>query len=46
MHTGVIWPRGVNIGNRRLIEAEMDECQVRDQIVGEMSFSKNNLHDV
>ena len=22
MHTGVIWPRGVNIGNRPLIEAK------------------------
>ena len=29
MHTGVIHPRGVNIGNRRLIEAKMKECQVR-----------------
>ena len=30
MHTGVIWPRGVNIGNRPLIEAKMKGCQVRD----------------
>ena len=35
MHTGVIRPRGVNIGNRRLIGAEMEGCQVRDWIVGE-----------
>ena len=35
MHTGVIWPRGVNIGNRPLIEAKMKGCQVRDWIVGE-----------
>ena len=42
MHTGVIRPRGVNIGNRRLIEANIKECQVRDWIVGErdMSFSR------
>ena len=42
MHTGVIWPRGVNIGNRPLIEAKMKGCQVRDWIVGErdMSFSR------
>ena len=30
MHTGVIWPRGVNIGNRPLIEAKMKGGQVRD----------------
>ena len=42
MHTGVIWPRGVNIGNRPLIEANMKGCQVREWIVGEkhMSFSR------
>ena len=42
MQTGVIWPRGVNIGNRLLIEAKMKGCQVRDWIVGErdMSFSR------
>ena len=42
MHTGVIWPRGVNIGNRPLIEAKMKGCQVREWIVGEryMSFSR------
>ena len=42
MHTSVIWPRGVNIGNRPLIEAKMKGCQVRDWIVGErnMSFSR------
>ena len=41
MHTGVIWPRGVNLGSRRLIEAKIKGCQVRDWIVGErdMSFS-------
>ena len=42
MHTGVIWPRGVNIGNRPLIEVKMKGCQVREWIVGErdMSFSR------
>ena len=42
MHTGIIWPRGVNIGNRPLIEAKMKGCQVREWIVGEkhMSFSR------
>ena len=35
MYTGVIRPRGVNIGNRRLIEAKMKGFQVRDWIVGE-----------
>ena len=42
MHTGVICPRGVNIGNRPLIEAKMKGCQVREWIVGEkhMSFSR------
>ena len=41
MHTGVIQPRGVNIGNRPLIVAKMKGCQVRDWVVGErdMSFS-------
>ena len=41
MHAGVIWPRGVNISNRRLIKANMKGCQVRDWIVRErdMSFS-------
>ena len=42
MHTCVICPRGVNIGNRPLIEAKMKGCQVREWIVGEnhMSFSR------
>ena len=42
MHAGVIWPRGVNIGNRPLIEAKMKGCQVRHMIVGEsdISFSR------
>ena len=42
MHTGVIWPRCVNIGNRPLIEAKIKGCQVRESIVGErdMSFSR------
>ena len=42
MHTGVIQPRGVNIGNQQPIEAKMKGCQVRDWIVGErdMSFSR------
>ena len=35
MHTGVVRPRGVNIGNRLLIGAAMEGCQVRDWIVGE-----------
>ena len=29
MHTGVVRPRGVNIGNRQLIGAEMEGCQVK-----------------
>ena len=42
MHTGVFWPRGVNIDNQRVIEANMKGCQVRDWIVGkrDMSFSR------
>ena len=42
MDTGVVRPRSVNMGNRRLIGAEMEGCQVRDWIVGErdMSFSR------
>ena len=42
MYTVVVRPRGVNMGNRRLIGAEMEGCQVRDWIVGErdMSFSR------
>ena len=42
MHTGVVRPRGVNMGNRRLIGAEMKGCQVIYWIVGErdMSFSR------
>ena len=42
MHTGVIWPRGVNIGNRPLIEAKIKGCQVGEWIVGERdtSFSR------
>ena len=39
MHTGVIRPRGVNDGNRRLIEAKMKGCQVRDGIVAERDMS-------
>ena len=37
VHTGVIRPRGVNIGNRRLIEAKMKGYQVRNWIVGEIN---------
>ena len=33
MHTGVVRPRGVNMGNCRLIVAEMEGCHVRDWIV-------------
>ena len=42
MYSVVVRPRGVNMGNRRLIGAEMEEYQVRDWIVGEkdMSFSR------
>ena len=42
MYTGVVRPRGVNMGNRRLIGADVDVCQVREWIVGErdMSFSR------
>jgi len=29
MHTGVLRPRGANMGNGRMIEAELKECQVR-----------------
>ena len=41
MHTDVVRPRGVNMGNRRLIGAELEGCQVKDWIIGErdMSFS-------
>ena len=39
MHTGVIRPRGVNIRNRRLIEAKMTGCQVRAWIEGERDTS-------
>ena len=40
MHTGVIWPRGVNIGNRPLIDAKIKGRQVRNWIVGERDFSR------
>ena len=43
MHTGVIWPRGVNIGNRPLIEANMKGCQVRGWIVGEIDMSLSRI---
>ena len=32
MHTGVVRPKGVNMGNRWLIGAEMKGCQVRGGI--------------
>ena len=35
MHTGVHWPRGVNMGTRQLIRAENKGCQLRDGIIGE-----------
>ena len=44
MHTGEIRPRGVNIGNRRLIEVNMKGCQVRDWIVRYVIFT-NCIHD-
>ena len=47
MHTGVIWPRGVNIGNRLLTETKMKGCQVREWIVGERDVIFTNIiHDV
>ena len=47
MHTGVIWPRGVNIGNRLLIEANMKGCQVRDWTVGERDIIFTHfIHDM
>ena len=49
MHAGVIWPRGVNIGNRPLVEAKIKGCQVRDWIVGEIKryvMFTNVIHDM
>ena len=49
MHTSVIWARGVNIGNRPLIEVKMKGCQVRDWIVGERDryvIFTNCIHDM
>ena len=47
MHTDVIWPTGINIGNRPLIEAKMKGCQVRDWIVGERDVIFTNcIHDM
>ena len=43
MHTGVIWPRGVNIGNRPLIEAKMKGSQGREWIVGERGMSSSRI---
>ena len=34
-HTGVVRPRGVKMGNRRLVGTEMKGCYVRDWIVEE-----------
>ena len=46
MHTCVIWPRDVNIGNRPLIEAKMTGCQVGEWIVGERDVIFTNfIHD-
>ena len=39
MHAGLIRPRGVNTGNRPLIETTLKGCQVRDRIVGERDTS-------
>ena len=39
MHTGVIRPRGVNVDNRRLIEAKIKGCQVRHWTVGARDMS-------
>ena len=47
LHTCVIRPRGVNDGNRRLIEVKMKGCQVRDWIVGEKDVIFTNfIHDM
>ena len=47
MHTGIIWPTGVNIRNRPLIEAKMKGRQIRDRIVGERYIIfMNFIHDV
>ena len=43
MYTVVVRPRGVNMGNRRLIGAEMEGCQVRDWIVGEKDVIFTNF---
>ena len=42
MHAGVVRHRSVNMGNHRLIGAEMEGCQVREWIVEErdLSFSQ------
>ena len=46
MHIGVIRPRGVNIGNWRLIEAKIKSFQVRDWIVEEKDIIfPNCIHD-
>ena len=46
MLIGVIRPRGVNIGNWRLIEAKMKSFQVRDWIVEEKDvIFTNGIHD-
>ena len=43
MYTVVVRPTGVNMGNRRLIGAEMEGCQVRDWIVGEKDVIFTNF---
>ena len=39
MHAGVIRLRGVNMGTRRLIEANIKGSQDRDWIIGERDMS-------
>ena len=39
MHTGVVRPRGVNMGNCRLIGAELEGCHVRYWTIGERDMS-------
>ena len=44
MHSSVIRPKGVNMGNQRLTEAKMKGCHVRDWIVGERCHLTNFIY--
>ena len=47
MHTGVVRPRGVNMGNHWLIGAEIEGCQIRDWNVGKRDVIFTNfIHDM